>query len=257
MRAASGPQIKVTNSRPTKMRLTLGDMAEDPDTSIEIDIMYKKALSKAAAPTAKKMSTLGLQPGKKVADVIDPTSNRHHKIEPYGFGTAEDNMLSQSDLDSIFAHFTAEDADVTMDVDETLEESRIEEEEAHSMGITHEVHRGYMRYYVPKPAGGEMKTLTEMAKEMQAAALERQPRNDAEDDSDVEIDLDDPERENADDGKEKLELVSMDRKLEKAYKFGGTKVPVEEIPEDKFEMAKQIGMQIMSFFPKADVRSPC
>lgn len=265
LRAAGGPQMRIPVSRPTQMNMTIGDIASDPDTSLQLQVQYRKAISKAGFPRAFKLSTLDIKPDRPPPGMYDPyltasklgiskpdlnkyavgsdeaaqgldalqqLFNRFHKDAP-----ARESLL-QEKLDSI----RQQEAQRMMDVDEE-EQNR----QSQTDSLSHEVSRGYARFIVPQPdASGKdaqgnttLKTNAEIERTLVAAAEK----------GSTAVQL-------GEDGESlPVKMYDMDKEPTKAYMYGGTIVPVETLGPDESELQLDLkpGIEINGFIAREEV----
>lgn len=256
---ASGPQVKIVAGQKDTSIFTIGDR-DDPECLLKFDIHLKKATSKAAAKSAKKLSTKDLPKGKKVKGIIDPSRGDKikSKTDPDQYGISkitsqaalqfnyEDFIATHSNFppsesqsqftqgqetQSQFSHSLADQsyADNTMDIDEA------------DLSLTGEadveVQRTLLRYYMPNVQPGQLKLSDAEFKKQTATELQRRAN---------------PARDQDEHGN-RLNRVAQDAKTTKAYKYGGTRVPMEQVDENALSMQKDPGFEMVATMPMSKV----
>lgn len=253
LKSASGPQLRIPRSNPIKMSLSIGNVREHPDTSLSLQIDYRKAVAKSANPRAYKLSMLDVKPERPPPHLYDPhlaqTRLGEAKIDTDRYALSCDEAKQGLEaLEQMFVEFNRtsnrreavferelekleqEEADRTADVDEA---TQTRQEQTDTM--THEASRGFSRYIVsdteahgdqskatptPAPVQGSSKDgTTEQAPEL------KQPKT-----------------------------LSMDVPTSKAYMYGGTIVPiVHEDAELALQLELNPGIEVMGFTNKQNV----
>jgi hypothetical protein len=237
LKVATGPQIKATNSREAAMTLHIGDVAANPDESLSIDVAFKKASSRQAVDRAQKLSIINMRHGKGPKNIVNPSGRSKIRVDNSDYGLASRRRPDQ--LEKAFMEFqetAANEDEDSMDVDE------VDDQAYH----THEVARSFMRYYAPKE--DPSKTSSEVNRSMERAAINQRKK-------DANMPLSESQQPQSQSQEEvPLELVDVDRPLEKAYLYGGTRVPVGDMDELKFELQIESGMEVLACMAASQVR---
>lgn len=255
---ASGPQVKIVSSRNESSTFTIGDR-DDPDCHLAFDIHHKKATSKASAKAAKRLSTKDLPKGKRIKGIIDPSRGDRvkSKTEPdqYGLGRFPSLSALQEEYDAFLSSHSsmpAQDSQAHFNMDDTqsqypqsfmnqsVDTSMDLDDQASLNGDADDVdvHRTYLRYYVPHTIPGQLKPSEAEITKQTNAELKRRLLN--------------PARVEDEDGN-RLKKVAQDAKTTKAYKYGGTRVPMEQVDENALTMQKDPGFEMVATMPASKV----
>lgn len=273
MKLATGPQMRIPESRPIALTLSLGNAKENPGNALSLQIQYRKAIMRASAQTPSKLSMLDVKPDSMPDSFYDPHLRMSRlslpKVDLDKYALASEEVASGVEaLERLFQQFnqTAPQRESelkeqydkllqrkrdenSMDADAAAEQQR---QEQASM-LSHEVVRGYARFIVPQPSSsgdakdgdkGAPKSNAEIDRTVAASAVQGSSK-------DMDID----ESTSAGAGGKGVQMLDMDKATTKAYQYGGTIVPVESMGEDELPMQLDLqpGIEIIGFTPKQAV----
>lgn len=277
MKLATGPQMRIPESRPIALSLSLGNAKESPQNSLSLQVQYRKAIMRASAQPPSKLSMLDVKPDAMPDSFYDPHLRLSRlnlpKVELDKYALASEEVASGVEaLERLFQQFNQtapqreselkeqyekllerEAEDKSMDADAAAEQQRQDQ----ASTLSHEVVRGYARFIVPQPSssssgdakGGDkaaLKSNAEIDRTVAACAVQGSSR-------DMDVDESAAAGEGA--GGQGVQMLDMDKATTKAYQYGGTIVPVETMGEDELPMQLDLqpGIEIIGFTPKQAV----
>ncbi|GAA6003096.1 uncharacterized protein JCM10292_002859, partial [Rhodotorula paludigena] len=263
--AITTPQVKTVNSRADRMRLTFGNPAKHPESSLSIWVDVKKAVVAAAAPTMKQMSLRGFEragPGQRGGafsqsqGFLSQSQTTSQQQQQRGIKRGAEALKDDDDEDEEAKEAIRlkerEAAQATREhqaqapvgdgvslgrlgvtLDSALERAGLRAGDGEDADLaTHGVTRERRFYYRPAP-----KPLDE-----QPGASSRQPRDSDDESSKEDDDQDD-------------RMVEDEAQLTAAYHYGGSLVDVGELEDDAGLLSGlETGMEIISFMKESDLR---
>lgn len=274
IRSAGGPQMKITQSRPIAMLLSIGNRQEEVEgdegggggaTTLALQVQYRKATAKAANPRAYKLSMLDVKPDRPPADLYDPHLVQARLGEPktdtshYALAHDDAQKGGLQGFELMFADFNStanrreavfqreldklqqEEAERTMDLDQ---DESTQSRQAQADTLTHEAARGFSRYIVP-PVSSEEATATESEKKKQdptaaASAVQGSSKDGAQSQQPP------PQPE--------LKTLDMNVQTSKAYMYGGTVVPIDSADAElSLQLDLKPGIEVIGFTNKQKV----